>query len=201
MGFPVQVYFWDLGLTAEEALELQKTFPTVHYKVCPFEKLPPHAQLTAPYAGAYAWKPWIIFETYKEVSKGILAWCDAGNIITNPHIFMEITRESGIYAPFAVGYNREWTHPDTFRLMNAEKAAGCAQRGAGFVSMVCGEPMVYAFLEQWKNYSMRPEVIIPEGSSRASHRWDQSILSCLIALWEVRCPGDLLGFKIHQDCD
>lgn len=201
LSVPTQIYFWDLGLTEQEAIQLQNDFPTVKYRRCPFEELPPHAQLTAPCAGAYAWKSWIVFKMYQEVQDGILVWCDAGNLLTNPHLVMEITNDYGIYSPFATDTNERWTHPDTFKYMNAEKTKGYAMRASGFLSMVCSNPMVYEFLEQWKTYSMRPEVIIPEGSSKANHRWDQSIWSILMTLWEVRCPGDLFGFKIHQDCD
>jgi hypothetical protein len=56
-------------------------------------------------------------------------------------------------------------------------------------------------VDQWKEFAMRKEVIIPTRSSRADHRWDQSILTCMMYMWDVRCPLEIIGAKIHQDCD
>ena len=196
-----RVYFWDLGLTQHEKINLQVDFPTLRYRRCPFEDLPDHAQLQAPCAGAYAWKPWIIAQMYDEVDDGIMVWCDAGNVITEAGELIDVTYRYGIYTPFSCHAIERWTHPDTIKAMKAEKFIQYPMRNAAIVSVVCNDKMIRKFLQEWKDWAMKKEVVIPEGSTRADHRWDQSILSCLFYIWDVRATGRMIGVKIHQDCD
>lgn len=194
--------FYDIGLTKEEASQLQEEFPSVQYRVLDFSRLPDFAQLSAPCAGAYAWKPYIIHEVYTELKEGLLLWCDAGNIILNLDDLKQVIYQSGIYSPQSAFSVSQMTHPDCLeRLEVSARFWGKPMRNAAVVGLVCNDDVIKRFVTQWKDYAMIKEISIPETSTRNNHRWDQSILTCLMYTWGVGCTYDMVGVIVHQDCD
>ena len=104
--------FYDIGLTNEERENLLLLFPLLDIRMFDFSKYPTFVLLTSPCAGAYAWKPIIIYDVLCELSEGILLWCDAGNKI-DQHIDMlkPIIKENKIYTPLSSGTIQKWCHP------------------------------------------------------------------------------------------
>lgn len=196
------VIFYDIGLLEKEATDLQSEFPHIQYRVLDFSLLPDFAQLTAPYAGAYAWKPYIVNEVYQEVKDGILIWCDAGNKIVNLSALCDMIKRSGIYSPQSSYSVADLTHPDCLQLMRVpQKCWTMPMRNAALIGVVCGDDIIRLFLSDWKDRSMRKELISPETANHKNHRWDQSILTCLMYNYGVMCSYDRVGVLIHQDCD
>lgn len=199
---PTGIVFYDIGLTEQEASDLVLEFPHLVYRKLDFSKLPDFAHLSQPCAGAYAWKPYIIYEMYNELDSGLLIWCDAGNVIVDSNDLYSVIKKSGIYSPQSSYSVQELCHRDCREKMNVAQAYWTLpMRNAALVGVVCGDKIIKLFLSDWKEYSMKKEIIIPETSSRKDHRHDQSILTCLMYGWDVRCSYDLIGVKIHQDCD
>lgn len=194
--------FYDIGLTKEEADELQQVYPNVEYRILDFTKLPDFAQLSAPHAGAYAWKPHIIHEVYNELKEGIMVWCDAGNVIQDIKALENTIKHSGIYSPASCFSVEQMTHKDCLYHMRVHPQYWkCQMRNAALVGFVCNDEIIRNFITQWFTLSKRKEIIIPETSTRNDHRWDQSILTCLMYIWDVRCTYEMIGMIIHQDCD
>ena len=196
------VIFYDIGLTFQEASDLQHEFPNVTYRLLDFTKLPDFAQLTAPHAGAYAWKPYIVHEVYNECNEGIMIWCDAGNVILDMKALENTVKHSGIYSPASAFSVEQMTHRDCLDIMRVHpQYKQCQMRNAAIVGFVCNDEVIRNFINQWNMLAMRKEIIIPETSTRNDHRWDQSILTCLMYNWDVRCTYEMIGVIVHQDCD
>lgn len=200
--FPVDIFFYDIGLTEKESSDLQSEFPFILYRKLDFSKLPEFAQLTAPCAGAYAWKPYIMWEMYQEIESGILIWCDAGNKVLDLISLCAMIKKSGIYSPQSPYTVSELTHNDCLQLMRVpSRFWSMPMRNAALVGAVCGDEVIKLFFKDWYERAMRKELSIPETSSKKNHRWDQSILTCLMYNYGIFCSYDLIGMLIHQDCD
>lgn len=200
--FPVDIFFYDIGLTDKEASDLQLEFPALFYRKLDFTQLPEFAQLTAPCAGAYAWKPYIFNEMYEEIKDGVLIWCDAGNKMMNLPALCDVIKKAGIYSPQSSYSVQELCHSDCLQLMRVpQQFWNMPMRNAALIGVVCGDPIVKLFISDWKERAMRKELSIPETSTRKNHRWDQSILTCLMYNYGIWCTYDLVGCLIHQDCD
>lgn len=196
------VFFYDIGLTKEEAKALQEEFPKMLYRKLDFTKLPDFAQLSAPHAGAYAWKPYIIHEVYSESKEDIVVWCDAGNVIRDWDALVKTVKHEGIYSPSSCFDVKTMTHLDCRLLLELPEVFWSSpMRNAAIVGFVGGDPVILSFVTAWKEKSLIQDIVIPKESSRADHRWDQSVLTCLMYKWDVRCTYDRIGVDIHQDCD
>jgi hypothetical protein len=176
---------WDLGLTAGEAQELKAEFPETKYRKFPFAEYPNFFDISVA-AGEYAWKPAAIKlaadEFVADGSNLMVLWCDAGNLLFRRLKWVRrYVAAFGVFSPFSTGTLRHWTHPMTaaffdlsdfdFKRRNANGAL------AGFdLSQKSGR---YA-MERWYALAQQKDVIAPEGSSRANHRQDQAVLSCIL---------------------
>lgn len=197
------ILVYDIGLSGEEIPHLQEQFPHIQYRRLDFSKLPAFAHLEAPCRGAYAWKPFIFNEVYDTLPAGhILVWCDAGNMITNIGQIVRAAQSHGLYSPFSCGMLKEYTHPETLRLLNVKEAHwGRTMRNAAVIAVVCGNTHIHEIVHEWKEKCLDASIIIPDGSSLKNHRFDQSVLSCLMYNHEIRSPGITVGTKTHCDCD
>jgi len=195
-------FVYDIGLTQEEAIEVKNTFPTIKYRIFDFSLYPSFVNLSSQDAGAYAWKPIIVSDVYKETS-GVLIWCDAGNIITDVNQFNQfpdLLNIYNIYSPYSSGLIGWMTHPKCFEVMNAEKfIIDCAMRNAACIGLKCNNSMVESFVNEWKSYALNKDAILPDGANRSNHRHDQSILSILFYKYRIPCIDEYLGFSIHND--
>jgi len=85
-----QIVLYDLGLTNKEVLDISNRYPFVKTIKFNFEEYPKHVNLKERDAGAYAWKPIIIYNEYQRDKLPII-WMDAGNIVSKKYtIFKKI---------------------------------------------------------------------------------------------------------------
>jgi hypothetical protein len=195
------VIFYDIGLTNSERSRLISTFPRITLRTFDFAKYPEHVLLSSQDAGAYAWKPIIISEVYSELSDGILLWCDAGNMLNSKiHDLPIIIQKNKIYTPHSWDDIQKWTHPSCLKYMNVpDTFLNMACRNAAFVGFLCNDETSTKFINEWKEYALIKDAILPEGANRWNHRHDQSILSCLFYKYGIPEVNHYVGFTIHND--
>ena len=188
--------FYDIGLTEDEVMEI-KTLP-IEYRLFDWSQLPTWAHLTSPCAGSYAWKPYIIHTVFQE-NHDILIWSDAGNILTNVRAIERHVRSVHLYTPYSSDSIQRWTHEVCFKGMELPSSyLNMPMRNAALVGFVTSDPDVKLFVDNWKSLSLQKELIV---GSRKSHRWDQSILSCLFYKFNRKCYNRFIHFTTHNDCD
>ena len=193
-----QVVFYDIGLTADEATQIRRTF-NIDYRVFNFNQYPPFVSLSSRDAGAYAWKPIIVAEVFSQIN-GVLIWCDAGNKITDAGALVECVRRAGMYTPTSSGTIERWTHPTTLSALGVPSSwYGFDMRNAACVGFLKGS--ADAVVAEWKHYALNENVILPTGANRTNHRHDQSVLTFLFYKYNVSRQNDYVGFTIHNDID
>jgi hypothetical protein len=185
-----QIVVWDLGLSTSEVHRIKENFPRHHYRVFPFREYPPYFDIAVS-AGEYAWKPVAIQltadEFIAESPSSILLWCDAGNYLRRPLRWLRMyVGKHGVYSPGSTGNLIHWTHPQTlayFALSGKQLSRrNCA---AAYVAFDLEKQEALGLLKDWSDLAQLKEVIAPEGSSRADHRQDQALLSCLLVARDI----------------
>lgn len=177
-----------------------------------FENYPEHFQIKAHSgnlilrhveAGAYAWKPVIVFRSLNEFGK--VLWLDSGNLIHGSldRIVGELDR-CGIYTPKSEGTVGQWTMPETVaRLGVRPDVVHAGSRNAAVVGFNASVGSVARLSERWARAAQDRECICPDGCSYFNHRFDQSILSILVEEWRQSTGSairdDLLGVSTHND--
>jgi len=182
---------------------VQINFPKVVVRIFDFSKYPEHVLLSSPDAGAYAWKPIIIHEVYSQLTDGILVWHDAGNVL-RPGIYEleNIIRSNKIHSSITLGNIQQLTHPTALKYMNVpEDFFHLDMRNAGCMGFLCGDQLVKNFIDEFKNFALIPDAIIPEGANKTNHRCDQSILTYLFYKYNIPRVDGYIGYYIHQDID
>jgi len=206
-----EVFVYDLGLDPTTLRIIKDMFPAHHIRLRSFhyDKYPDYFDIHTN-AGQYAWKPVIIEEVAKEVKKGLLFWCDAGNkIMDNMQSLFEFMRTTYIYTPASSGTIRQWTHPrmlEYFFIQPNDIMNEKIMRNAAQVCFhLCEDTM--EFIEEWSYCAQVRDCIAPKGSDRTNHRQDQSILSILYYRYLRQYPHrihevrDEYFVQIHQDID
>ena len=113
-----QIVLYDLGLTNTEILEISKRYPFVKTIKFNFDEYPKHVNLKERDAGAYAWKPIIIFEELQKDNLPTI-WMDAGNLVfKNLKYLKKYIYKKKFYSPYSSGHIQKWTHPDTITSLN-----------------------------------------------------------------------------------
>jgi hypothetical protein len=187
---------WDLGLTEHDLI----LHPAVSYKVFEYTKYPDWFDITKD-AGQYAWKPALLKETSQEYVGQILVWMDAGNLIVDPLRNLErFLRSNALYSSYSEGTIRDWTHPQTLRVLGEEHTRKLNRNGACIGFNLANERGSLCLIE-WAAACMRKDVVAPEGSSRANHRQDQSVFSVLYYknIGTDAISNAFLGYTIHND--
>ena len=109
---------YDLGLTNNETLHLVNNYPSVKILKFKFDNYPKHVSLKERDAGAYAWKPIIIFEELQKDNLPTI-WMDAGNFFfKNLKYLKKYIYKKKFYSPYSSGHIQKWTHPDTITSLN-----------------------------------------------------------------------------------
>lgn len=149
-------------------------------------------------AGYWAWKPFIILETFKTIEEGdVVLYNDAGlKVIDNLNPLFEVADSDPnggivLFKLPAVGVKahkaKTWTKRDTFVLMEANTPKFWeADMSNGAVSLWKKTPKNIEFLEEWKKHCLHPNKITDMGNLHGvnditfrDHRHDQSILTIL----------------------
>ena len=112
---------FDLGLKVEELNELNNKYPNIEVNKFEFSNYPKHVNLSSQDNYAYAWKP-IIIEEILNLSKGLVLWCDAGNLLTrNFNSLKRHIKINGFYSPLSSENIEKWSHPKTLNSLNFPK--------------------------------------------------------------------------------
>jgi len=195
-------FVYDIGLTQEEAIEIKNTFPNIKYRIFDFSLYPSFVNLSSQDAGAYAWKPIIVSDVYKETS-GVLIWCDAGNIITDVNqfnILENLININIIYTAVSSRTVEYFTHPTCLQIMKSDSFINNSTlRNAACVGFKCNNSIAERFLNEWKSYALNKDASLPDGANRDNHRHDQSILSILFYRYQINPIDCYIGYSIHND--
>lgn len=195
--------FYDIGLNQEEVATIKSEFPTIVFRTFNFDKYPTHVRLTSPDAGAYAWKPIIIHEVYREMENGVLLWCDAGIILHNNILeCVEIVIRNKLFSARTSGTLAQWTHPTTCTNLGVPTdMLHRDMRNASFVGILCNDHLMRSFVKEWYHSALIKDIILPIGATRDNHRHDQSILTYLYYKYKINPVNHHIGYSIHNDID
>jgi hypothetical protein len=197
------VIVYDLGLDIANVLRLKSRYPNLEIRLFNFADFPEYFNVRVS-AGQYAWKPAIIYDVIERYRKPVI-WMDAGNVLTRPlNSIRRILRSVGFYSPTSQGTVLQWTHPSTLEYLRAERWVTRKQNLNG--ACVAFNPefaTVKLLADRWRELAFVKECIAPEGSDRANHRQDQSVLTVLAYQSGVafKTSPFLLGFKVHCDVE
>ena len=200
-----QIVVYDLGLTNTEVLDISKRYPFVKTVKFNFDEYPKHVNLKERDAGAYAWKPIIIYNEYQRDNLPII-WMDAGNIVLKNIKFLKrYIIKKKFYSPYSSGNIQKWTHSDTLLSLEfPDKFLKKRNLNAALIGLI-HDKKIYNLLENWYALALKKEIIIPDGSSKLNHRYDQSLLTLLFYIkfnffFKIKTYR-LWGIDIHQDID
>jgi hypothetical protein len=196
------VVVYDLGLQSEELGELKRDH-RCDVRRFPYENYPPHVNL-AIHRRSCAWKPIIIADLLAETGGSVL-WLDAGNLV---HQRLDQTRkllaEYGLCSPRSTGFITKWTHAGTLQYLDAgPDLLNLGNRNAAIVGFAPEHKGIKALAERWKACALDADCITPAGATWQNHRFDQAVLSVLIAQFQKkhRCvlPDRLPEISAHND--
>ncbi len=175
-----EIIFYDLGITKEQKNELEKNYQDVVYKFFNNELLPDHYKDLK----TFAWKSNIVYNEVLQNPGAYIFYMDTRNRCEKSlNIPKKLARLFGIYTALSSNNNISLTHPATIDLLKIKKKSILNRKmiAAGFIAINTDSKYAVKTIEQWDTMSKDKNILIPEGSSRANHRQDQSILSLLLA--------------------
>lgn len=199
-----KIIFYDLGLQESEKKELQEL--KIIYKTFNFDSYPNFYRLDQKDAGAYAWKPAIIYEEMLN-EYSLLIWMDAGNKVTkNLKNIKYVLVLKGFFSPLSSGNIEQWTHEYTLeKLSVSRKILKKRNLNAALIGLDTQNRKINNFIEEWFTNSKIKELILPEGAGKHNHRWDQSLLTIeyykQINNYFFPRTNKQFGILIHQDID
>lgn len=155
--------------------------------------------------GYWSWKPFVIYNTLKNVNDGdFVFYIDSGNdIVDDISVLFDICKENNGFClfenrsghpAFGIWSNGEWTKYDCFYKMNClgEKYINGNQIDAGYQLYQKNEQTM-KFVEEYLKYSVDNEIITDEKSKHGKdlpefrdHRHDQSIVSLLAIKYNIK---------------
>jgi hypothetical protein len=195
-----KVVLYDLGLAPATRAKLERQGRDV--TAFRFDDYPPHVD--ADNLRTYAWKPAVIHQAMRAHGLPLL-YLDAGDLVHQrlDGLRAEIAR-IGFYSPSGGKKIRLWCHPAAARALELEPeildARGHNAAIVGFGDNDLGRALIQA----WYQAAMNPAIICPPGATKMNHRFDQAILSVLLAR-AIRdrglatAKGRLLGVSYHND--
>ena len=196
---------FDLGLKVEEVEELNSRYNNIELQKFEFSNYPEHVNLSSQDNGAYAWKP-IIIEEILNISKGLVLWCDAGNLLTrNLNSLKRHIRINGFYSPLSSENIEKWSHPKTLNSLNFPKNKFFKRNLNAAVVGIRYKSRYKELVDLWKTSALQKDLILPEGANSSNHRWDQTLLTLLYyrdyqKLYSLKTYF-VFGIKVHQDID
>lgn len=199
-----EIVFYDLGLKKNESDILKK----LQIKIIqfPFHNFPNFMNLSEKDAGAYAWKPQIIIS---EISKDdmLTLWLDAGDLVNkNLNLIRLLIYKKGFYSPLSNGYVSQWTHRDTLKALSIKnKIKNKRMLNAAIIGINPANKKIKSYIKTWSEYAMDKKIILPDGSGKNNHRWDQSLLTVLYYknIKRIIFPKThkIFGILTHQDVE
>lgn len=203
----IEVVVVDIGLTEKQVVFLKNHF---NYKIKKFnfDKFPiffKDHDLDGK-LGSYAWKAAALFDEFYKSEKNII-YLDSGCELRKSLNFLKfIILKNGFYSPESSNNIEYWTHPNTLKIMKAEKSLLRKRNfSSGIVGMVIDDKKNQKVIDEWAKFSRNKDVIAPKGSSRKNHRQDQSILNILIhqnlKSFMIPRTHKIFGILKHQNKD
>ena len=200
---------YNLGIDNERWNELIKKYSNYNFifKIFDYSKYPKWFDINVN-AGEYAWKSAIIYESYIAFPDEIIIWMDSGNIINDNLINLKTFIEKNyIHSGVTSGNIKDWTHPDTIKLLKCDNINRQNRNGAciGFNTR-CS--WTKEFIELFYNCCLNKEIIAPIGSSRKNHRQDQAVFTILFykylekynfTNYQNTSWNKFIGYSIHND--
>ena len=171
------------------------------------------ALLSAPRgAGFWAWKSYLLLERLHTLAEDdVLIYCDAGiEIIGDLTPLIEISRSQGqpVVVSDFMRLNREWTKRDCFLTMGVDEPRFYdAPQVVGGFNLHRRTPETLQILEEWMKYAVDDHCNTdapsrmgqPELEGFKENRHDQSILSLLVAKYEVPIYRDPTRYATHWE--
>lgn len=200
-----KVLVYDLGLKNQEIDYIKKTYKEVDIKYFDFSAYPSFINLKEKDAGAYAWKPLIIYNE-RQLSNLPIIWMDAGNLVLRKiDLLKRHIINKNFYSPYSSDTLVRWTHPATLdKLKVSSELLKKRNKNAALVAFN-NDDLSNNFIFEWKNLAIQKDIIIPSGSNKSNHRWDQSLLTILYyQMLNIKLGAKTYkfwGIKIHQDID
>ena len=193
-----RVIVYDIGLTDAERAGLPSS---VVCRPFDFSKYPDFVRLTSPDAGAYVWKPCIVYDVCQELG-GIVIWCDSGNLLSDVASLVHSTTACGVYSSITSGSFQTWTHPTAIaNLPNSHRFLDNPMRNAACIGIDWSNSSAQMLIHDWKTLALRQDISLPPGANRSTHRHDQSILTYLIYVYQLPRIDEKTGYTIHNDID
>lgn len=203
------IIVWDLGLPKNEKEKLLKTKVHINnyrndiliysYKFN-FKLYPEHFNISHK-AGYYAWKPYVIYNTYKMVKRSIL-WLDCGCFIKNKlqYEYNEIIKRK-IWSITQHSTIKRFTHEYLLNLLDTDKFIySKTMCTGGVLGIYYPSLLVTKIMNLWTACALIKKCISPNGSDLSNHRYDQSIISILLYQNNIECDNSQkLNFVTHFD--
>lgn len=181
------IVLWDLGLSKKNKIILKNAINIienskfiVNIDTFDYNKYPVHFNININ-AGEYAWKPFVIYNTYKKYKMDML-WLDCGCYITGKldFVYKQIKRFI-LYTVDSGTTIKRFTYFKMFELLRVDKIIYNKRMcSAGVFGIHYPSQMIDDIFRIWKACALIKECISPEGSNRSNHRQDQSVLSILL---------------------
>jgi len=190
------IVIYDLGLNNDNLQKINMVSSNrCEIKKLNYDEYSEYVNLTK-YNGlncSYAFKPIIIYREANLNKTVPLIWLDSAcnlNMESFQNIYNTIMKE-GFYCPIGNSEKTiesiELNHPQTVKLIGLTKEEhlnSLQSRLACMCGVLYSNTNGFHILNEWHRYSLIKDVIFPDGSSRNNHRQDQSVLSCLMYLYE-----------------
>ncbi len=207
----LRVIAYDLDVdesTKSKNKERISSIPFAEYRSFDFNHYPAHFNIEVN-RGNYAWKAAIIEEVVREEQANnnkrevnLVYWIDSGLVITTKcedfDTDVEHCLQHGIYTPRNAPLNHS-CHPGTAAYLNISEEM--YKSGSGVASGIdlidVKNKTVYdRIVKPWVDCSMVENCIAPPGASLRNHRYDQGVLSALLAKHAIQLttkPGEAIS--------
>lgn len=199
----INMVFIDYGLTKREVTALKDIFKYLHnvhramnsssfiaYRKFNFATAPTWMNINnSDEHGGYAWKIIGWMDVINEW-KSFTGWIDAGSIINDGFdLEFKYVSEEGFYTPSRGApedYFARWTHPMMLKFLftnhlikHVDMKKSNAAAGHMFVDYH-NETIRRRVLTPWIQCCYTMKCVLPKGSSRANHRWEQAALTSVL---------------------
>jgi hypothetical protein len=200
-----EIIVYDLGLLKTEIEFFNKLNPDISLKIFDFSKYPSFYNVKIN-AGAYAWKPSIIFEEYNRLKRGnFLLWLDAGCFLSRSLLLVRfVIMINGLYCTFSGGSIKNLTFPSTLNKIGNNNVNHLKMFQASTIGLKVGSKCNENLVKYWYINSKQENLISPIGSNLSNHRYDQSLLSIQIYKSYNRFYRPFLSYQtfeisLHKD--